>query len=185
MGFDAAVLVAAQLGEARRGAQFPELCFLLLGDAQGFAIEFLSSLGMPLLQQQTTFVSIKLRQEPALSCPVYNMQSVVQQVPSLVNLPCDFTRLSQERDMIGVNIAAPVAREAAKPLCRSDTPSATSPFLTFSHPRWIVPSEPQKGKPCSVATAINGPTCSPRAASSPSSECTLAPNARLISKVGR
>jgi len=40
-GFGAATLVAAEPGEARGGAQFPELGFLLLGDAQGFAIQFL------------------------------------------------------------------------------------------------------------------------------------------------
>ena len=46
-GFGAAALVAAEPGEAHGGAQFPELGLLLLGDAQGFAIEFLGGLGMP------------------------------------------------------------------------------------------------------------------------------------------
>src|SRR5580704_14306216 len=35
-GFGVATLVAAEAGEARRGAQFPELGFLLPSDAQGF-----------------------------------------------------------------------------------------------------------------------------------------------------
>src|ERR1700737_465975 len=47
-GFGAAALVAAEPGEARGGAQFPELGFLLLGDAQGFAIELLGGLRLPL-----------------------------------------------------------------------------------------------------------------------------------------
>src|SRR5450631_1885560 len=51
-GFGVATLVAAQPGEAHGGAQFPELGALLLGGAQGSAIEFLSGLGMPLSQQQ-------------------------------------------------------------------------------------------------------------------------------------
>src|SRR6516164_2441262 len=40
-GFGLAALVAAQPGEAHGGAQFPELGFLLLGNAQGFAIQSL------------------------------------------------------------------------------------------------------------------------------------------------
>ena len=35
MGFAAAALVAAEPGEARGGAQFPEFGLLLPGDAQG------------------------------------------------------------------------------------------------------------------------------------------------------
>jgi hypothetical protein len=57
-GFGAAILVAAESGEAHGGAQFPELGLLLLGDAQGFAIQFLGGLGMPLPQQQFAFVPI-------------------------------------------------------------------------------------------------------------------------------
>jgi len=41
-GFCAAVLIATQPGEAHGGAQFPELGLLLPGDAQSFAIQFLS-----------------------------------------------------------------------------------------------------------------------------------------------
>ena len=65
-GLGTAALVAAEPGEARSGAQFPELGLLLLRDAQGFAIEFLSGLGMPLPQQQLAFVSVQLRCKPAL-----------------------------------------------------------------------------------------------------------------------
>jgi hypothetical protein len=50
-GFGAAALVAAQLSEACGGAQFQELCLLLSGDAQGFALQFLGGLCMPLMQQ--------------------------------------------------------------------------------------------------------------------------------------
>ena len=43
-GFGVAALVAAEPGEARGGAQFPELGLLLRSDAQGFAVQFLGSL---------------------------------------------------------------------------------------------------------------------------------------------
>src|SRR6516162_8543696 len=45
---DAAALAAPKPGKARGGAQFPELGPLLLGDAEGFAIQFLGGLRMPL-----------------------------------------------------------------------------------------------------------------------------------------
>jgi hypothetical protein len=70
-GFGAAALVAAESGKARGGAQFPKLGFLLLGNAQGFAIQSLRGLGMSLVQQQLTFLSMQLRGEPALPCPPY------------------------------------------------------------------------------------------------------------------
>ena len=38
MGFGVATLIAAQSREAHGGAQFPELGFPRLGNAQGFAI---------------------------------------------------------------------------------------------------------------------------------------------------
>src|SRR5438477_3920450 len=47
-GFGVAALVAAEPGEARGGAQFPELSLLLLGDVQSFAIQFFGGLGLPL-----------------------------------------------------------------------------------------------------------------------------------------
>src|SRR6516164_2190909 len=59
-GFGAAALVAAEPREARGGSQFPELGLLLPGDAQGFAIELLGRLGMPLPQQQPTFMAVQL-----------------------------------------------------------------------------------------------------------------------------
>ena len=65
----AAALVAAKPGEAHGGAQFPELGLLLLGDAEGFAIQFLGGLGLPLPQQQLAFVPVELRVQPALTCP--------------------------------------------------------------------------------------------------------------------
>jgi hypothetical protein len=43
-----AALVVAEPGEARGGAQFPELSRLLFSEAQGFAIQFLGGLGVPL-----------------------------------------------------------------------------------------------------------------------------------------
>src|SRR5713226_8436231 len=68
-GFGVAALVAAEPGEARGGTQFPELGALLHGDAQGFAIEFLGGLGMPLPQQQLALEPVQLRYEPALPRP--------------------------------------------------------------------------------------------------------------------
>src|SRR5262249_18285738 len=68
-GFDAPPLVAPQSGEARSGAQFPEFRLLLLGDAQGFAVQFRGGLSVPLPQQQLTFVPIKFRLQPAFSGP--------------------------------------------------------------------------------------------------------------------
>src|SRR5216683_7781686 len=77
-GFGVAALVAAEPGEALRGAQFPELGALLLSDAQGFAIQFLGGLGLPLPLQQLAFVPVQLCRQPALSCPSRDLQSVVQ-----------------------------------------------------------------------------------------------------------
>src|SRR5208282_3327847 len=64
-GFAARALIAPQPGEAHGGAQFPELGLLLVSDRQGFAIEFLGGLGMPLPQQKLAFMSIQLGGEPA------------------------------------------------------------------------------------------------------------------------
>jgi hypothetical protein len=47
-GLGETALLAAESGEARGGAQFPELGLLLLSDVQGLAIELLGGLGMPL-----------------------------------------------------------------------------------------------------------------------------------------
>jgi hypothetical protein len=44
----ATALVSAEPREARGRTQFPELGLLFLGDAQGFVIQFLGGLGMPL-----------------------------------------------------------------------------------------------------------------------------------------
>ena len=49
-GFGVAALVAAEPGKAHGGPQFPELCFLLPGDAESFAIQFLGGRGMRLQQ---------------------------------------------------------------------------------------------------------------------------------------
>jgi hypothetical protein len=68
-----------------------ELGFLLLGNAQRFAIKFLGGLRMPPLQQQLAFVPGQLRSEPALSRPLHDLQGIVQQGQSLVDLPCDLT----------------------------------------------------------------------------------------------
>jgi hypothetical protein len=47
-----------------------------LGDAQGFAIQFLGGVGMLLPQQQLALVPIELSPKPTLSCPFDDLQSV-------------------------------------------------------------------------------------------------------------
>src|SRR6516162_3974968 len=100
-GFGTAALVVTEPGEAHGGAQFPELGFLLLGYPEGFAIEFLGGLGMPLPQQQLTFVPVQFSREPALPCPFDDLQSIVRQGQRLFSLPCDLTCLSEEGDVLG------------------------------------------------------------------------------------
>ena len=94
-GFGPPALLAPEQGKARASAQFPELGPLLRGDAEGFAIQFLGSLGMSLPQQQLAFLSIQLRCKPTLPCPFRDPQSVVQQGRGLFNLQCDLTRLAK------------------------------------------------------------------------------------------
>jgi len=65
----ATLLTEGAPGEARGSAQFPELGSLLLGDPQGFPIQFLGGLGMLLPQQQPAFMPVQLRFKPSLSCP--------------------------------------------------------------------------------------------------------------------
>jgi len=60
----------AEPDEAHRGAQFPELGFLLAGDAQGCVIQLLGDIGMTLPQQQLSLVPIQLSHEPALAGPI-------------------------------------------------------------------------------------------------------------------
>ena len=60
-------------------------------DTEGFAVEFLGSLGTPLPQQQLAFEPIQLRREPAHPCPFSKLQSFVQQGQRLFDLPCNFT----------------------------------------------------------------------------------------------
>jgi len=69
-------------------------------------------------------------------------------------------------------------RPTATPLRSRDIPSATSPFLTLTQPRYIALCACQWGKPCSVATALNWLTQSSSPTSSPVSESSLAPTAK-------
>src|SRR5258708_5917514 len=62
-GFCAAALITPQPGQARGGAQFPELGLLRRRDAQGSVIQFLGGRGMPLPQQQPPFMPVQLRRE--------------------------------------------------------------------------------------------------------------------------
>src|SRR5207244_4205588 len=99
--FGAPTLVPSELGKARSGAQFPEFGLLLLCDAQGFAIQFLGGLGMPLPQQRLAFVPIQLRREPALTSSFNDLQSIVQQARGLFDLPFDLTCPSHEGNIMG------------------------------------------------------------------------------------
>src|SRR5215469_17750578 len=76
-GFGVTALVAPEPGEARSSTQFPELGFLLHGDAECFAIQFLGGLGMPLSQQQLAFVPMELSLQPALAYPFDHLQRIV------------------------------------------------------------------------------------------------------------
>jgi hypothetical protein len=76
--FGGPTLVAAEAGKARGGAQFPQLGLLLLGDAQGFAIQFLGIREMPWPQQQFTFVPIQFCREPALPYPFSDLQGSIR-----------------------------------------------------------------------------------------------------------
>ena|GEM_PF-6686595 len=68
-----AALVAAEPGEARGGAQFPELGFLLLGNGEGFAIRLFSGLGISLTRQQPSLLAVQFCFEPALPCPLNDL----------------------------------------------------------------------------------------------------------------
>src|SRR5260370_37094212 len=46
--------------------------------------------------QQLAFVPIELRLQPAPPCPFDDLQSIVQQGQTLVNLPCDLTWAHRE-----------------------------------------------------------------------------------------
>src|SRR5262249_36784935 len=100
-GFLAPIPLAPQPAEAHGGAQFPELGLLLRSDAEGPAIQFLSGLGMPLPQQQSTFVPMELCYEPTLLCRPNNLKGTVQQGQRLLNLLCDLTCPGMEGDIMG------------------------------------------------------------------------------------
>src|SRR5215831_5187377 len=88
-GFPVTTLVAAQPGEVCGGPQFPELGLLFLSDAEGFVVQSLGGLQLPLLKQNVAFLSVQLRCEPALPRPFDDLQSIVQQGQTLINLPCN------------------------------------------------------------------------------------------------
>jgi hypothetical protein len=70
----------------RRRRAIPRAWPLLLGDAQGLAIQFLGGLGIPLPQRHPVFVPVQLRCKPALPCPFKDRQRIVQQLPA--SSPC-------------------------------------------------------------------------------------------------
>ncbi len=111
-GFGVAALVAAEPGEARSGAQLPELSLLLLGDVQGFAIQFLGGLGLPLPLQQLAFVPVQLRCEPALPCPFDDLKGIVNKdrVKPPSTCPAISHALARRAIKWGIQISAPVER---------------------------------------------------------------------------
>src|SRR5215472_6130535 len=100
-GLSAATVVAAESSEAYNRTQFPELGPLLSGNPQGFVVQFLGGLGMPLPQQQLPFVPVQLCRQPALPSPFDDLQCLVQQGHGLFDLPGDPTCCGQEGDVIG------------------------------------------------------------------------------------
>src|SRR5262245_42305543 len=78
-GFGATALIAPKPGEAHDGAQLPEFGLLLSGDAEGFAIQFLGGLWLPLPQQQLAFVPVQLSRQQALPCPFNDLRRIVQE----------------------------------------------------------------------------------------------------------
>src|SRR6516162_8802946 len=56
---------------------------------------------MPFLQQQLAFMPMQLCFEPALSCPLHDLQSLVQRGQTLFNLARDLTCPGQEGAIIG------------------------------------------------------------------------------------
>src|SRR6516164_6805719 len=117
--FGAAALVAAEPGEAHGGAQFPELGLLLHRDAQGFQVQLLGGLAMPLPEQQLAFVPVQLGCKPTFPCSPADLQSLVQQGQCFVILPRDLACPSQQGDKIGqprLLTGRPVSRQAASEL---------------------------------------------------------------------
>jgi hypothetical protein len=121
-GFGAAALVAAKAGEARGGTQFPELRSLFFGNAQGFAVQLLSGLGMSLSQQQLAFMSVQLGCQPALPCPFDQLQRPIEEGHGLLNLPCDLTCPGQEGGMIGHPGLRPGGAENRRPAAEQQCP---------------------------------------------------------------
>src|SRR5215467_8942127 len=56
---------------------------------------------MTLPQQKLPFVSVQLRPQPALPSPLDDLQSIIQQIHRLLDLPCDLVRPRQKADLIG------------------------------------------------------------------------------------
>src|SRR5262249_26451932 len=100
-GCGAATLVAPQSGKARGGAQLPQLGFLLSGDAEGFAIQFLGGFGIALPEQQPPSLPIELRSEPALPRPFDELKRLIQPGRAFFDLTCDLTCPGQEGDIQG------------------------------------------------------------------------------------
>jgi hypothetical protein len=93
-GLRRGALVAAKPGKAHNGAQLPKLGFLLPGDAQGYAIQFLRGLGTPLPPPQLAFVPVQLRCELALPCP---FDDLLLGEPVLLHGSAPPLRVSQNR----------------------------------------------------------------------------------------
>src|SRR6516165_5868518 len=120
--FGLAALVATEPSKDHGGAQFPELCSLLLGDAQSFAIHFFGSLGLPSPREQPTFVPIELSGQPALPGSFRDLQTIVQQIHGLLNLPCDLARPGQEGDLVGHPRLRPGGAVGRRPVSKERHP---------------------------------------------------------------
>jgi hypothetical protein len=110
MGVGAATLVAAEPGEARGGAQFPELGVLFLGDVKGLAIQFLGGLGIPCSSSNSPLcrISSASNQRPPVLLTISNASSNRFRPSST----CPAISLAAVRRAIwwGIQSSAPVAR---------------------------------------------------------------------------
>ena len=100
-GFLVPTLLAPQPDEAHGGAQFPKLASCSWA-SQGFAIQFLGGLGMPLAAAATGLCagSAPLRNSAPLSFPAIRKASS-NKVKASPNLPCDLICAGQEGGIMG------------------------------------------------------------------------------------
>src|SRR5262249_38273104 len=66
------------------------------GDVEGFAIQFISDIGMPLLEQQLAFEPVQLSCEPALPFASDALEAIVQHAQTFSNYAQSFSNLPRD-----------------------------------------------------------------------------------------